>query len=652
MNRSSTGWTADGPPSPSTRALPRRGVGLSTHGGLRHLGALALLIAGYTLGCTGGAQPPPEPPPRYEDLVTDGSLARANGTSTTGELFCADETRFGVTLEAGAEVRLSATLGGEPRLLLSACAEADDTPPGEPESEPSDASLTVTVEGDRGLSSEMRLDLSAGRWVERSLPLAAHAGGQVGLRLSTGSRPVHVADLAVRHRLPTGTTSSPTRGRADGGWSWPWSRDRRPPPRILLISIDTLRRDAVGDLAGPSDRPSPTPSLDAFATQAEVWTSHYAAASWTKPSHASMLTGVSPAVHGALGIEDPMTPEVETLAERFSAAGLATAALVYDCRWLAPDFGFAQGFDTYAVVPWRASQAVRGTASWVAEHPDEGFFYFLHLFTPHSDSRVLPYEGEGVTRRSVERLFGVADYGCRAGRCASALLTAINDGLEPLPEEGEILRHLYRGGVSDVDRALGKLFEDLRDAGLWDAMTVVVTSDHGEAFFEHGRVLHGTLHQEILQVPLLVKWPGGEGAGTRREVPSSALDLAPTLLASAGLPIDGLPGTPLERRPRGEPIFAGTLDRALIEDGWKLVVRLRGGQMELYDLSEDPAERHDLSADPRAADRLERLRRHYEAFVERERELRAAIGAHAHGDIGPTLTPEERERLEALGYLQ
>lgn len=672
MRTSDADPEADGPPRskesappPSPRQAPLRRTTI-----VRRPGFLALTLApwalGAVLGCARHAEPPPEPL-RYEDLIADGRLARSDGATPAGELFCADETRFGVTLEADAEVRLSATLGDQPRLLFSACAAADgvsEQPPGELKGSTAEAWLTVTVEGDRGLSSETRLDLSSGRWVEGALDLPAHAGGQVGLRLGTGPRPVHVADLAVRHRVPTGAGEPPGRrrsgsGTASGGslWSRLRGRGRRPPPRILLISVDTLRADAVGPPGGsrsPAEGPASTatPHLDAFAAQAETWSPHFAAATWTKPSHASLLTGVSPAVHGAIGIEDAMTPEVETLAERFAAAGLATAAQVYDCGWLAPDFGFSQGFDRYEVVPWRAPQAARTAASWIADHRDEGFFYFLHLFTAHSDTHVLPYESAGTTRRSVERLFGVAGYGCRAGRCASTLLTALNEGLEPLPEEAEILRHLYRGGVSDVDRALGELFQDLRDAGLWDAMTVVVTSDHGEAFFEHGRVLHGTLHQEIVQVPLLVKWPAGKGAGTRREVPSSALDIAPTLLASAGLSIEGLPGTPLDRRPPDAPIFAGTLDRALIEEGWKLVVRLRSGRMELYDLTADPEERHDLAADPRHADRLKRLRRRFEELVEGEGRLRAAIGARAHGTTGPTLTPEERERLEALGYLQ
>lgn len=643
-------------PSSRARGLPQRTPRRTRARGLRLLTAQTLGAAACLLGCTGGSGPPPEPPPRYEDLVTDGSLARANGTSTTGEIFCADETRFGVTVEAGAAVRLSTDLGTEPTLLLSACTEDEGEDAGDPESGgPGDAWLTVTVEGERGLSSEMRLDLPEGRWVERSLALPAHAGGQVGLRLSTGPRPVRIADLAVRHRLPAAASK---RSGADGGWSRLWRGKREPPRRILLISIDTLRHDAVGALAEPSDRSSLTPSLDAFAAQAEVWTSLYAAASWTKPSHASMLTGVSPAVHGAVGIEDPMAPEVETLAERFSAAGLATAALVYDCRWLAPDFGFAQGFHTYSVVPWRASQEVRGAASWMAEHgeqSEQGFFYFLHLFTPHSDSRLLPYEGGSVSRGSVEHLFGVADYGCRRGRCASSLLKSLNEGLEPLSEEPEILRHLYDGGVRDVDRALGRLFRDLEAAGLWDSMTVVVTSDHGEAFFEHGRVLHDTLHEEILQVPLLVKWPGGEGAGARHGSPASAVDLAPTLLAAAGLPVDDLPGTPLARRHPDAPVVAGTLDRTLIQGDWKLMVPLRGGPVALYDLDSDPLERHDLAADPRHAERVERLRDLYEAQMEIERQLRASIGIGIGVGTGegarPTLTPEERERLEALGYL-
>lgn len=615
---------------------------------------LPLALAGWALGCARDATPPQEPPPRYEDFVTSGRLARADGTSSTGEVFCADETRFGVVLEPGSQVRLSTRLGGAPSLLLSACAEGGEAPADDTGGEDAAPWLTVTVEGERGLSSEMRVELSAEQWSARTLELPAHAGGQVGIRLVAGPRPVMVADLAVRHRVARTAGRSSEHERDGGLWSRLRGTTGKRQPRILLISVDTLRADAVGTLAAPTEQPTATPNLDAFAAEAEIWTPHYAAASWTKPSHASLLTGLPPAVHGAVGIEDPMRPTVKTLAERLSAAGLATAGLVYDCRWLAPDFGFAQGFDTYAVVPWRASQEVRGTANWIGEHLDRGFFYFLHLFTPHSDAHVLPYEGDGTTRREVERLFGVEGYGCRTGRCASTLLTALNEGLAPLPQEEEILRHLYRSGVADVDRALGALFRDLREAGLWDAMTVVVTSDHGEAFFEHGGVLHGTLHQEVVRVPLLIKWPGGARAGTRRETPSSALDLAPTLLEAAGLAADDLPGSPLGRRPDA-PIFAGTLDRTVIDGRWKLILPLRDRPEELYDLVADPLERRNLVADPLGHRNLEthlaRLRALFEAELARERELREALGAGTGEGAGPTLTPEERERLEALGYL-
>ena len=533
--------------------------------------------------------------------MLDGSLSRAagDGRATAGDpatddraaigppsrVACADETRFAVALPAGASIRLPLSLGVEPRLLVSACAAGGP------------ATLTLTVEGTGGLATEARIDLPGGSagppadgegpgdgptggagWSERTLDLTSQSVGRATLQLrvdgtdATGS--VYVSDLAVRHLLAPGEIAASTGGDGErGGDRGAGARlrslfggRRQSGRRVLLISIDTLREDALD--------PSATPNLVAFAREAETWSPHYAAASWTKPSHASLLTGLPPAVHGADSIEGAMIPGARTLAQRFAAAGAHTVGLVRDCEWLDPEYGFDRGFESYRVVPWQASQEVRAAETWLVSHRDQDAFFFLHLFTPHSDTWALPYEAAGLTRAEIEERWGVPDYGCRAGHCASELLKALNAGLAPLPDEGEILSSLYRRGTADVDRALGTLFDDLRQAGLWDDLTVVVTSDHGEAFFEHGEVLHTTVHQEIVRVPLMIKWPGGARAGTRHETATSALDVAPTLLAAAGLPTDGLPEPPLAARPAGRPIFAGTTQRAVVSGPWKAIFDL------------------------------------------------------------------------------
>lgn len=607
----------------------------------------ALALALWTAACPG-----PEGPVRYEDLVTSGRLTAA-GAEAGQQRVCADETRFAVALEAGTELTVPLTLGDASRLAISACQPRE--PSAGAEAPP--ARLHLALQGTDHDATALRLAVTGDRWAEESLELRAPAGfgtparGELRIRLGAAEGgEVLVSDLWLRHREKSRSGDAPRRssGRA--------SASENEPVQILLVSVDTLRADVLTGLPDakanrrPATERADTPALAGFAESSQVYSPHYAAATWTKPSHASLLTGLPVEAHGAMLQESPLAPAVTTLAERLSDAGLRTAGLVYDCLWLDPKWGFDRGFDEYRVRRWHADQAVRFTTSWIARHRREPFFYFLHLFTPHSDMEILPYEAPGVSRTTVAEGFGVTGYGCREGSCASSLLHGIDSGrIAPLPGEGDLLRFLYHRGVENTDRALGRLFADLAESGLLDRMLVVVTSDHGEAFFEHGRLLHSTLHEEIVRVPLLVRWPGGAGAGEVRTVPTSSIDLAPTLLRAAGLGTGGLPGRALQDlRSAGESrreVFAGTVQKMVVAGPWKAIFSLAGAPPELYRLDRDPGETRNLSAEhPEILAKLQAL------VVRHATDARSLTGSKGVAEI-PELSPEERRRLESLGYL-
>jgi arylsulfatase A-like enzyme len=363
-----------------------------------------------------------------------------------------------------------------------------------------------------------------------------------------------------------------------------------------------------------------------------------------------MLTGYLPDTHRALLLNHGMDPAIPTLADRFRKSGFTTAALVYDCVWLSPRWGFGKGFDSYRVTRWRAGRQAMATANWMIENRDEQFFYFLHIFEPHSDFQVLPYEAPGVNRRVIGKRFGVSNFGCRGGLCSSAFLNALGTGEIPLkPKDREILRATYDAGVTYLDTSLGLLFDALRSSGAWDNLLVVVTSDHGEEFMEHGGFSHGTLHDEILRVPLLIKWPGGERGGVSSDALCSSIDLAPTLLEYFGLSTDNLPGVSLGRRSADEPVFAGTLARVVVAGGFKGIIGGPKNFLEVFDLKNDPQELDNLAAsDLERVAELEGLLRHQqrEAIA-----LHQRIGSDTNDrDVG--LSERERERLEAFGYLQ
>jgi arylsulfatase len=578
----------------------------------------ALLAA--VLLAAGCAAPPSAP--RYEDWVAEGQLASNLAGGEAEQVHCGFETRFARPLRPGEVLTAEADLGAEPRLALALCGRGAG--PG------AAGELIVSVTAAGGAALEDRWPLAAGGgWQRRELDLGALAGERVTVRLEADldrRGRLYLEQLVLAHRVP----APERRGR---------------PPQVLLISADTLRDDAVGSReGGPA-----TPALDRLAAGGERFTPHYAGATWTKPSHAVLLTGYGVGVLRTLALEDTLPGAVPTLAERFRAAGFRTGGLVHDCVWLDAKYGFDRGFEDYRAVKWGAEQQARAAVDWMTARRGEPFFFFLHLFDVHSDFHRLPYEAPGVTPETVERRFGVPDYGCRRGLCASALLRALGDGrLEPEPRDAEILRFLYDRGVERLDAALGGLFADLAAAGLYDDLLIAFTADHGEAFFEHGRWTHSTWHEEVLRVPLIVKWPRGERAGAVRRAPAGAADVAPTLLAAAGAPARGLPGADLRTRRADRPVYAGTYVRVVIQGSMKAVFPLDQAPPALFDLAADPGERHDLTAE--RPDELARLRRLLDAEAAAEVRLRRQIAA-AETPGRAVATAEERARLRALGYV-
>ncbi len=589
----------------------------------------ALLLAAASAVAAACSEPPPAP--TYRDLVVEGALVSSLPGGDPEQLPCGFERRFARTVRAGEVLTAEVDLGVLPFLGVTACRRRADL-----DAETADAGeLAVTVTGEGGAVVEGSWPITGETgWRRRSIDLQALAGRRATLRIEArfdGPRRLFLEEVTIEHLTPAPERPAP------------------PPPQVLLISADTLRADSIARLGDPGGS-----ALARLAAQGERFERHYAGASWTKPSHADLLTGYGAGVHGVLGFEDPIDPSVPTLAERFRAAGFATAGLVHDCVWLDPKFGFDRGFESYRSVPWGFAQEMRAASNWMAAHRDRPFFYFLHLFEPHSDFDVLPYEAPGSDHDEVERRFGVPAYGCREGACASELLAAINEGtIEPLPGEAEILRFLYDRGVERVDSMLFRLFANLEAAGLFEDLLIVVTSDHGEAFLEHGLVNHGTSWEEVMRVPLIVKWPRDERAGTVRETPTASIDVAVTLLAAAGIEAGDLPGADLRTRRDDRPVFAGTYERVVVAGTLKGIFPSPGdGPARLYDLAADPGERRDLAVErPEDLARLRRLLDAQTAADLRERErLAAAAGRRERDAARPALTPEERARLRALGY--
>jgi arylsulfatase A-like enzyme len=419
-------------------------------------------------------------------------------------------------------------------------------------------------------------------------------------------------------------------------------------PHVFIYLVDTLRADHLGCYGYP--RPV-SPSADAFAREATLFHA-VAPSSWTKASVASLLTGRSPIVHRAQDRGDTLPAGTVTLARLLGAAGYRTYAL-YANSWVSETFGLDQGFEERRFLFARSdrlSHELFGRLRRLA--PDDRLFAYVQTIDPHAPydptpefrARFAP-PGSRLQRASIEWLEDLATRGRRG---------------EPIPRRlVEEITALYDAEIAFNDRQFGLFLEELKRRGLYDASLIVFTSDHGEELFDHGGVSHGhTLFREVLEVPLIVKWPGGVAAppganGSRAQL----LDLVPTVLDCASLPVpSGLEGRSLLRPPPAEPPPGGNgilsyldLDglkaQSVTEDRWKLV---RNGDLDaprpgigLYDLDEGRETNDRRGLHPVVAAHL-------------ASQLAAEVARRPRTPPPPqaVLPAEVVERLKALGYVR
>lgn len=379
---------------------------------------------------------------------------------------------------------------------------------------------TAAVEVRRGGRTATLLEVTVRTraWIDRRLevPVLPGTGPAELLLRSSGPRPVAWAELFASAGEPAEDL----------------------PPSLVLVSLDTVRADHLS-LYG-YERPT-TPRLEGLARESLVFTRSLSSSSWTLPSTATLLTGLLPAQHGALRVNKRLPDAVVTVAERLRDAGYRTAALT-DGGFVGFPFGFCQGFHRYDVTPgkaWdpRAKDSARTfgeAADWVRRNQHRPFFLFLHTYEAHQ-----PY-----LRRE-----GFADPFLRPDLRGRKELRKRANPRQPPPDprELETMVALYDGEIARADHYLGGFLDALGEEGLTRNAAVIVTSDHGEEFLEHGDLEHGfgKVFDPNVLVPLVARLPGGAGGGRRIGSPVSGIDVAPTLLALAGLPHDDLPGRSL-----------------------------------------------------------------------------------------------------------
>jgi len=416
-------------------------------------------------------------------------------------------------------------------------------------------------------------------------------------------------------------------------------------PNVIIYLVDALRSDRLGAYGCPRGL---SPRLDAMAEQGVVFTDMTAQSSWTKAAVASIFTGIWPRAHGVNGPDDRLPEHLPTIAERLHDAGYRTGAVVANA-YVGRPFGFARGFDHFEYLEYgkgRSDVVGDRVESWLNTLDKTApFFLYIHAIDPHA-----PYAPPDTFR---ER-FAPDVEDSTVGRVEIVRGIVLGD-VEPTAGLERDLRALYDAEVAANDASFGRLLDLLEADGRLEDTLVIFTSDHGEAFGEHGSWTHGLdLYNEVLAVPLVIRLPGGSEAGRRVTAPVQHIDLLPTILDQCG--VEGLLTLPGSSLVTGDGLAAVGEDRtvlayldywgkhgaAVIKDGWKLIDPLSaefGEGRELYRHDVDPAETRDLAVDSP-------VRSGWLAS-------QLAVALRTRGSsVATDVDPEIRKQLEALGYMQ
>jgi arylsulfatase A-like enzyme len=410
-------------------------------------------------------------------------------------------------------------------------------------------------------------------------------------------------------------------------------------PNVIIVSIDTLRADRLGSWG--YERPT-SPTIDVLAANGVRFANAQAEAPWTLPSHMTLMSGLFPFAHGTTSFGRRLSADVPTLAELLQKGGYRTFAYTTG-GFVGSVYGFGRGFESYLEELKPFSGLVRLVTKRIESlEPEERYFVFLQTFQVHC-----PYQaGKQYVQQFMTR--PPSDHLDTHGKCSRDYLE-----MDLAPGQIDFLSDMYDAGIRRADAALFKLVAFLHQRRAWRDTVFVLLSDHGDEFGDHGSLGHGsTLYGELLRVPLIILAPGFAPRVVEERV--GLVDLMPTLLDLLQLePPPLMHGRSLVPLLAGEPRRASVADahvgdattggatlRSIDSEGWKLIVDTTSGEVELFDLENDPSERNDIAAaHPARVVRLsDRLDAHFRALQ--------VAGADV---VEPT--EQNLEQLRALGYL-
>ena len=466
-------------------------------------------------------------------------------------------------------------------------------------------------------------------------------------------------------RLSLKTTGDP---KAFAFWFNPVVYNRNPDNiNIILISIDTLRADHLGCYGYERNT---SPNIDELASDSAVFLNTYSLSPWTLSSHVSMMTSLVEAHHQVSREFEKINPSLVTLADMLRKSGFYCSA-VTGGGYVSYLYGFSQGFNQYIQqnegirknlsAAWTFKQA----SNWINENKDKNFFLFIHTYQPHTPySCPKPYNTMFLDK---DAKWHYIDYYSHLGG-AEGIFNPHSE------KEKKNIIDLYDSEIRYTDEKLIKpLIQEIKDLGIYQKTMLVFTGDHGEEFYEHGGWFHGhSLYNEVLKVPLIIKFPKSKFAGRNIQNIVRLTDIMPTILdeinfETDGLKLDGKSLVPVikgkEKKERvvvaykAENVFGSHLpEKYAISSGrYKLILNKEmtekdisfftsippfRGEFELYDLYADPFEKNNVAEKmPTVVSQmLEEME-----LIYAKAEKREVYKVRIEGDV--------RERLKSLGYI-
>lgn len=426
---------------------------------------------------------------------------------------------------------------------------------------------------------------------------------------------------------------------------------------IVMIVVDTL---AVEQLSPYNSQVTFTPNVSKLATGGVLFKRAYSPSSWTKPSIASLITGQFPSHHKVIKLNDILPENAQTSAEVFKQLGFSTAGFISHTL-IDSQAGYAQGFDSYRIVPFKGNVHAAVTSTqvsdlaleWLSEHAQtenaKRFFLFLHYFDPHYNYQ--HHTEFNMTAGYKGKL--KPGTGIRALRNKIPTLTS---------EDIKFLIGLYKEEIAYTDKQIGRVIDYLAAQNTLNKNTLIIfTADHGEEFMRHGWIGHTrTLYDELIHVPLIYYLPGKLPARAVSD-PVTTMDTLPTLLSlsknfKSEIQYDGISLAAAlrgESLPKDRDVFSevdfkssnvDTNHIAVVSGTHKLILDKKVRSFELFDLLADPEEKHDLfQSAPQIA----------QALMPKLLGFEDRVQSHLKNEPAESIerTPAEIEQLKSLGYL-